>query len=198
MLPDERLVSMYKEGNNEAFDALLAHNQERVFQYISFMVGGDVDVANDVFQDTFVKAIIAIRENRYQEHGQFGAWVLRIARNIILDNQRSKRICRTVSNEMVDKDGNMRGDLLNDQSLCEPNAETRLVLEQSFSDIRMMVDRLPCPQREVVILRFFQEMSFKEIADITNVSINTALGRMRYALINLRRMAENRDLYLAV
>ncbi len=198
MLSDEQLVSMYKEGNNEAFDALLAHNQARVFQYISFMVGGNADVANDVFQDTFVKAIIAIREGHYQESGQFGAWLQRIARNIILDNQRSKRTCRTVNNELVDKDGDIRGDLLDNQALSEPNAETRLVVSQSLSDVRMMVDRLPETQREVVVLRFFQEMSFKEIADFTNVSINTALGRMRYALINLRRMAERRDLYLAV
>ncbi|MCD8302541.1 MAG: sigma-70 family RNA polymerase sigma factor [Prevotellaceae bacterium] len=196
-LPDEQLVSMYKEGNNEAFDALLAHNQDRVFQYISFMVGGNEDVANDVFQDTFVKAIMAIRDGHYQESGQFGAWLLRIARNIILDQERSTRSFRTTSNELTGQDGETKMDLLNNQALSEPNAEMKMVCEQSLSDVRMMVDLLPEPQREVVILRFFQDMPFKDIASLTNVSINTALGRMRYALINLRRMAQHRNLYLA-
>ncbi len=198
MLPDERLVSMYKEGNNEAFDALLAHNQDRVFQYILYMVGGNEDVANDVFQDTFVKAIIAIREGKYQEQGLFRTWIMRIARNLVLDNQRSKQAFRTVSNEIVDKDGEVKGDLIDNQMMGEPDAEMKMVVEQSLSDVMEMVDQLPEPQREVVVLRFFQDMSFKDIAELTNVSINTALGRVRYALINLRRMAQHKDLYLAV
>ena len=197
VLSDEQLVGMYKDGNNEAFDVLLARNQERLFQYIHFMVGGNEDRANDVFQDTFVKAIIAIREGRYQESGQFGAWLLRIARNLVFDAQRSKRSSRTVCHELVDQDGEVKGDLLNNQDLCEPNAEMQMVFEQSLEDVRMMVDRLPEAQREVVVLRFFEEMSFKEIAELTGVSINTALGRMHYAMINLRRMAQHRNLYLA-
>ena len=197
MLSDETLVSMYRDGNYEAFDTLLARNQERVFQYIHFMVGGNEDRANDVFQDTFVKAIVAIREGRYQESGQFCAWLLRIARNLILDSQRSKRSSRTISHELVDQEGDVKGDLLNNPALCEPNAEMQMVFEQSLDDVRMMVDRLPEPQREVVVLRFYQEMSFKEIAELTGVSINTALGRMHYAMINLRRMAQHRNLYLA-
>ncbi len=198
MLPDERLVSMYKEGNNEAFDALLAHNQDRVFQYILYMVGGNEDVANDVFQDTFVKAIIAIREGKYQEKGQFRTWIMRIARNLVLDSQRSKQAIRIVSNDIVGKDGEVKGDIIDNQAEGEPDAEMRIVVEQSLSDVKMMVDMLPESQREVVILRFFQDMSFKDIAELTNVSINTALGRVRYALINLRRMAQHRNLYLAV
>ncbi|MCD8304747.1 MAG: sigma-70 family RNA polymerase sigma factor [Prevotellaceae bacterium] len=186
-LSDEQLVSLYREGNNEAFDALLAHNQRRVFQYICFMTG-DRDVADDVFQDTFVKAIMAIRDGRYQENGQFCAWLLRIARNLILDRQRSLRSSRTVSGELLGKDGEAKGDLLSNCALEEPNAEEEMVLSQTLSDARRMVDRLPEAQREVVVLRFFEDMSFKEIASLTNVSINTALGRMRYAMINLRRM----------
>ncbi len=197
-LADEVLVRMYQEGNNEAFDALLAHTQGRVFHYISFMVGGDADTANDVFQDTFVKAIVAIREGSYKEKGQFCAWLMRIARNIILDGQRSRRTCRTVSNELLGKDGEVKCDLLSNHPEDKPNAEMQFVLEQSLSDVRAMVERLPEAQREVVVLRFFHEMSFKEIAAFTNVSINTALGRMRYALINLRKMARDRDLSLAV
>ncbi len=198
MLPDEQLVSMYREGNNEAFDALLAHNQDRVFQYILYMVGGNEDVANDVFQDTFVKAIIAIREGKYQEQGLFRTWIMRIARNLVLDNQRSKQAFRTVSNDIVGKDGEVKGDLIDNYMMGEPDAEMKIVVEQSLSDVMTMVDQLPESQREVVVLRFFQDMSFKDIAELTNVSINTALGRMRYALINLRRMAQHRDLYLAV
>ncbi len=198
MLPDERLVSMYKEGNNDAFDALLAHNQDKVFQYINYMVGGNNDVANDVFQDTFVKAIIAIREDKYKEKGQFCTWLMRIARNVVLDRLRSKHALRTVSNEIVGKDGEVKGDIIDNHAESEPDAEMRMVVEQSLGDVKMMVDLLPELQREVVVLRFFQDMPFKDIAELTNVSINTALGRMRYALINLRRMAQHRDLYLAV
>ncbi len=198
MLTDEELVCLYREGNNEAFDFLLDHNKGRLFQYICFMVGGNEDVANDVFQDTFVKAIMAIRDGRYQEEGQFGAWLTRIARNIILDTARTRRSCKMVNKEITSKDGEVTGDVINNYTVCESNAETLVMLEQSRIDVRTMVDRLPDAQREVVVLRFFQELSFKEIADITNVSINTALGRMHYAMINLRRMAEKRDLYLAI
>ncbi len=198
MLPDEQLVSMYKEGNNDAFDALLAHNQDKVFQYILYMVGGNNDVANDVFQDTFVKAIIAIREDKYREKGQFCTWLMRIARNVVLDRLRSKHAFRTVSNEIVGKDGEVKGDIIDNHAESEPDAEMRIVVEQSLGDVKMMVNLLPELQREVVVLRFFQDMPFKDIAELTNVSINTALGRMRYAMINLRRMAQHRDLYLAV
>jgi len=197
MLSDEQLVGMYREGNNDAFDTLLARNQERVFQYISFMVSGDEDRANDIFQDTWIKVIMAIREGKYQESGQFGAWLLRIARNLVLDGQRSKRSSRTVRHELVDSEGDVKGDLLNNADLCEPNAEMQMVFEQSLEDVRMMVNLLPDAQREVVALRFYREMSFKDIAELTGVSINTALGRMRYAMINLRRMAQHRNLYLA-
>lgn len=196
---DEALVRMYEEGDFQAFDVLLARHQDKVFGFIQSMVA-DTDVANDVFQDTFVKAIMAIRNGHYAESGQFYSWLMRIARNQVLDHFRSLRNPNrcVVSHELVDSEGDLVADLFNDSSLCEPNIETKMLVEQSHDDVRMMIDRLPEAQREVVNMRYFQDMSFKEIAEATGVSINTSLGRMRYAMINLRRMASHRDLYLAV
>ncbi len=196
MLTDDQLVSLYQEGDNKAFDVLLERNQERIFQYIYIMSNGDENAANDAFQDTFVRAIVAIREGRYQANGQFGAWLMRIARNIVLDAVRSRKTHRTIRQEITNEDGSMVGDILNDASLSEPDVEMQIVFSQSLDDVRMMIDLLPEAQREVVVMRFYQELSFKEIAELTNVSINTALGRMRYAMINLKRMAHRRNLYL--
>ena len=196
-LTDEQLVAMYEEGDFQAFDILLERHQDKVFGYIRFMVP-DTDVANDVFQDTFVKAIMAIRNGHYSETGQFSSWLMRIARNQVLDRMRSQRnpSRNTVSHEMVDSEGDVI-DLFNNKDLCEPNIESKMLVEQSYEDVRMMMDLLPDVRREVVYMRYFRDMSFKEIADETGVSINTSLGRMRYALINLRRMASHRDLYIS-
>ncbi|MBQ9559610.1 MAG: sigma-70 family RNA polymerase sigma factor [Bacteroidaceae bacterium] len=194
---DEQLVRMYEEGDFQAFDVLLARHQDKVFGYIRSMVP-DTELANDIFQDTFVKIIMAIRNGHYTESGQFGSWVMRVARNQMLDRFRSlhnpNRV--VVSHEQFDRDGDLL-DLFNDPSLSEPNVESKMLVEQTHDDVRMMIDRLPDAQREVVIMRYFQDMSFKEIAQATGVSINTSLGRMRYALINLRRMAQHRNLYLS-
>ena len=194
---DEQLVRMYEEGDFQAFDVLLAHHQDCVFGFIYGMVA-DNELANDVFQDTFVKVIMAIRNGNYTESGQFLAWVKRVARNLVLDRFRSMRTAmrNVVSNEVVDGEGEVVGDLFNDPSLCEPNVEDQLLIEQSHEDVRDMIDLLPDNQREVVVMRYYRDMSFKEIAEATGVSINTSLGRMRYAMINLRRMAQHRDLYL--
>ena len=196
-LPDEQLVAMYEEGDFQAFDILLERHQDKVFGYIRFMVP-DTDVANDVFQDTFVKAIMAIRNGHYSETGQFSSWLMRIARNQVLDRMRSQRnpSRNAVSHELVDSEGDVI-DLFNNKDLCEPNIESKMLVEQSYEDVRMMMDLLPEVQREVVYRRYFRDMSCKEIADETGVSINTSLGRMRYALINLRRMASHRDLYIS-
>ncbi len=198
-LTDEQLVSLYEEGDLQAFDILLGRYQDKVFGYIRFMVN-DSDLANDVFQDTFVKAIMAIRNGHYTESGQFSSWLMRIARNQVLDRMRVQRNPNrnVISHELIDDEGGVVGDLFNDPALCEPNIESKMLVEQSHEDVRLMMQQLPEPQREVVYMRFFREMSFKEIAQVTGVSINTSLGRMRYALINLRRMASHRDLYLAV
>ncbi|MBQ6189452.1 MAG: sigma-70 family RNA polymerase sigma factor [Bacteroidaceae bacterium] len=194
---DEQLVRMYEEGDFQAFDVLLARHQDCVFGFIYGMVA-DNELANDVFQDTFVKVIMAIRNGNYTESGQFLAWVKRVARNLVLDRFRSMRTAmrNVVSNEVVDGEGEVVGDLFNDPSLCEPNVEDQLLVEQSHEDVRDMIDLLPDNQREVVVMRYYRDMSFKEIAEATGVSINTSLGRMRYAMINLRRMAQHRDLYL--
>lgn len=193
---DEQLVKMYEEGDFQAFDILLSRHQEKIFTYIRFMIP-DADTANDVFQDTFVKAIMAIRNGTYTETGQFSAWLMRIARNLVYDYLRSLHSPsrNVVSHEIFDANGEVVGDILNDAALCEPTVEAKMLVEQSYEDVRMMIGRLPDVQREVVYMRYFRDMSFKEIAQETGVSINTSLGRMRYALINLRRMAEHRSLY---
>ncbi len=188
-LSDHELVSMYKEGSGEAFDTLLSRHKDRLFQYIVYMVSGDEDLANDVFQDTFVKAIMAIRDGRYQQTGHFAAWLLRIARNNILDIQRSRRWRNVVPGDLTDKDGDPRPDIIDRCQSDDLCAEDMLIGEQERERVRSLVDRLPENQREVVVLRYFQEMPFKEIAQLTGVSINTALGRMHYAMNNLRRMA---------
>lgn len=196
-LTDDQLVALYQEGEYKAFDELLARSQDRVYQYLYFMLN-DEDAANDAFQDTFVRAIMALREGRYRQNGQFLPWLLRVARNLVIDRFRGDKAHRTTPLEMEDAQGESTINVLNTAAYSEPDVEMATILTESAEDVKMMINRLPEEQREVVIMRFYQEQSFKEIADLTDVSINTALGRMRYALINLRRMAAHRNLYLAV
>ncbi len=186
-LTDEQLVRLYAEGDNNAFDVLLARHQSKLYSYICFIVRNR-DVADDIFQETFVKAIVTIQQGRYVESGKFMAWLIRIAHNLIIDTYRQERNENLVSNDETD------GALFNDVRLADTNIEMQMVTEQTLEDVKMLMDRLPAVQREVVFMRFYQELSFKEIAEITGVSINTALGRMRYALLNLRRMAGKKDL----
>lgn len=188
-LADEVLVKLYAEGNNVAFDVLLLRHQSRVYSYIYFVVKNR-DVADDIFQETFVKAIVTIQQRRYVETGRFQAWLIRIAHNLVIDFFRQERNENTVSNDGGEVD------LLNDSRLTDGNIEMQMVQEQALDDVRMLMEHLPDNQREVVYMRFYQELSFKEIAEITGVSINTALGRMRYALLNLRRMAGRHNLSL--
>ncbi|MDE5981301.1 MAG: sigma-70 family RNA polymerase sigma factor [Bacteroidaceae bacterium] len=194
---DDELVALYQDGDYKAFDELLARSQDRVYQYLYFMLNNE-DAANDAFQDTFVRAIMALREGRYKQNGQFLPWLLRVARNLVIDRFRGQRTRRTTPLEIEDAQGESTIDVLNTAAYSEPDVEMATVLSESADDVKMMINRLPEEQREVVIMRYYQELSFKEIADLTDVSINTALGRMRYALINLRRMAAHRNLYLAV
>ncbi len=189
-LTDEQLVALYAEGNNNAFDALLARHQSKLYSYICFVVRNR-DLADDIFQETFVKAIVTIQQRRYVESGKFLAWLIRIAHNLIIDSYRQERNENLVSNEETD------GALLNDARLMESSIEMQMVTEQTLDDVKLLMEHLPANQREVVFMRFYQELSFKEIAEITGVSINTALGRMRYALMNLRRMAEKKNLCIA-
>lgn len=185
-LADDVLVAYYSEGNNNAFDVLLTRHQAKVYNYILQMVK-DRNLADDIFQETFVKAITTIKQGRYAEAGKFSAWVSRIARNLIIDNFRQEKVEATVSTD----DSNY--DVLNRKDLSEDTIEDMLIDSQIQADVRRLVKQLPDSQREVLIMRYYKGLSFKEIADVTGVSINTALGRMRYAILNLRRIAkENR------
>lgn len=186
-LPDDRLVAAYAAGDNRAFDILLNRHQQRIFAYILSVVRNR-DVANDIFQDTFVKAITTIRQGRYNETGKFSAWLTRISHNLIIDYFRFNKSENTVSVDDVD------ADLLNRRELAEGTAEDALLAVQTNDEILSLVNDLPENQQDVINKRFYGDMSFKEIAASTNVSINTALGRMRYALINMRRKAAEREL----
>ena len=182
-MADEELVVMYAKGNNIAFDVLLNRYKSSVHSYIYYIVR-DRDLTEDIFQETFVKVILTIKQGRYTENGKFKAWITRIAHNLIIDHFRQERNENTISNDEVEVD------LFNDMRLCEKTVEDAMVETQVFSDVKKMVEYLPDNQREVLEMRYYQNMSFKEIADRTGVSINTALGRMRYAILNMRRMAE--------
>ncbi len=196
-MTDEQLVRMYEEGIDHAFDILLERHKNQLFTYILFLTRSQ-SVADDVFQDTFVRAIMAIRNHRYHDTGSFASWLLRIARNLVLDRLRNAHNNLTTSHELVDDQGEVRGDLFNNAALCEPNIEHRMLVEQSEEDVRMLITHLPPNQQEVIYMRYYQDMPFKEIAEVLGVSINTALGRVRYAILNLRRLAAKRDLYMAV
>lgn len=185
-LTDEMLVKLYAGGNNGAFDILLERYEEKIFSYIFFVVHNQ-DVADDIFQETFMKAVVTIQQGRYVENGKFQAWITRIAHNLIIDYFRQTRNENCVSNDEVEYD------LFNDIKLAETTVESKMVREQVLDDVKLLVEHLPQNQKEVVFMRYYQELSFKEIADITGVSINTALGRMRYALLNLRKMAVKRN-----
>lgn len=188
---DEQLVSDYSNGNNLAFDILLDRHKQVVYSYIYFTVRNR-ELAEDIFQETFIKAILTIKQGRYTETGKFRAWISRIAHNLIIDHFRQKKNENTVSNDEAPVD------LLNNPSLCDGTIEDEIVRLQITSDIRKLISFLPDSQREVLEMRYYQDLSFKEIAEQTGVSINTALGRMRYAILNIRRMAEEHDIVLTM
>lgn len=190
-MTDDVLVALYSKGNNQAFDILLERYKDKLYSYIYFSVRND-ELAEDIFQETFVKAIVTIQQGRYTENGKFSAWLTRIAHNLIIDLFRQERNENVVSNDETEVD------LFNSIKLSDDTIETKLVNEQVLSDVRRLVDVLPDNQREVVYMRFYQDLSFKEISEITGVSINTALGRMRYALLNLRRLAEEKNIELTI
>ncbi|MDE5924465.1 MAG: sigma-70 family RNA polymerase sigma factor, partial [Muribaculaceae bacterium] len=186
-MTDEQLVKAYAQGNNEAFDALLKRHQDRVFNYILRIIKSE-DLANDIFQETFVKAILTIKQGRYTENGRFPAWISRIAHNLIIDYYRQEKSENLQSADIEDLN------VLNRKELCEATIEDLIINDQILSDVKFLIRELPELQREVLNMRYYQNMSFKEIAEKTGVSINTALGRMRYAIINLRRIAAKKDI----
>lgn len=188
-LTDEALVASYAEGSNEAFDILLNRYRSKIFSYI-FHIVKNQDVADDIFQETFVKTIMTIKQGRYVETGKFSAWVTRIARNLVIDYFRQEKSENLVS---IDNDD---VDLLNRRDLSDSTIEDNMVQTQICNDIRRLIHSLPDSQRNVIEMRFYQNMSFKEIADATNVSINTALGRMRYALMHIRKLAKENNIAL--
>ena len=189
LMTDEELAIMYVDGDNKAFDLLLSRNQEKLFTYILFVVR-DREMANDMFQETFFKVVSRLQQGKYIANGKFSAWLMRIAHNVIMDWYRQQRAQNIV-------DAPKENDLSNvGSTLLESSREGEWVNNQVMEDVRRMMSHLPASQREVVFMRFYQQMSFKEIAEATGVSINTALGRMRYAILNLRRMTREHQLTL--
>ena len=191
ILSDKQLVDSYRNGNVASFELLVERHQNKVFSYILSLVR-DRQLADDIFQDTFLKIIRTIKAGAYKEEGKFIQFAMRIAHNLIIDHfRKSKRL------PMADA-VNKEYDLIDNAKITDLSVEDKMVTEQVYDDIRKMIDFLPEEQREVLNMRMYADMSFKEIADATNVSINTALGRMRYALINLRKMAKDYNLTLAL
>ena len=189
-MTNEELALSYINGDNKAFDLLLSRNQEQLFSYIFFIVK-DRALADDLFQETFIKVITKLNEGKYCTNGRFGAWLITVAHNTIMDFYRSSKNDKYLNNIDTNEFDNAVS-----ISLMDSCIENHYVNQQVLKDVKRMVDMLPTLQREVVFMRFFQQLSFKEIAEITNVSINTALGRMRYAILNLRRMAKTNNITL--
>ena len=188
-LQDHELVDLYIAGNESCLEILIARHKKRVFSYI-MMVVRDRHLSEDIFQDTFIKVIQTLKRGSYSDEGKFLPWVLRIAHNLVIDHFR--RIKR-----MPLVDGGEDFDIFSVLTLRQGNVEDRIVKTQVRSDVRKAIEKLPHEQREVLIMRHYLDMSFKEIADTTNCSINTALGRMRYALINLKKMLEKQHIALS-
>ena len=188
---DEKLVMLYANGLNKAFDILVERYKNKVYSYIFHIVKCE-DLADDIFQETFVKAIITINQRRYTENGKFLPWIMRIAHNLIIDFYRQEKSENTQScdSEQVN--------ILNRKDLADSTIEDTMITEQIYLDIKKLVNALPQNQRDVLTMRYYKNMSFKEIAESTNVSINTALGRMRYAIMNMRKLAEENNIILTL
>ncbi len=188
---DFELVQGFIEGNRTDLNTLISRHREKVYTYILYNVR-DPHLSEDIFQDTFIKVIKSLRRGKYKDNGRFISWVLRIAHNLIIDHYRKEKQLQTVSND------NYETDIFNSQKFSDKTIEDKIINNQVSRDVRKLIQELPQDQKEVVILRHYCELSFKEIADHTEVSINTALGRMRYALINLRRLIEEKELNLVI
>lgn len=186
---DQALLNSYLQGDRSAISRLIERHTRRVRDYIRMMVK-DNDVADDILQETFIKAVRVIDECRYTDNGKFLSWILRIAHNQVIDHFRAQKQNRQVN------ESNAGYNVLGTLRFAEKNVEDRMVADQIEADVRSLVEMLPDEQREVVMMRYFSGLSFKEIAEQTDVSINTALGRMRYALINLRKMIREKNLVL--
>ena len=190
-MTDDQLVVAFASNINEAFDVLIERHKDKIFTFILHQVKSQ-EIADDIFQETFVKAIMTIKQGKYTEAGKFYGWITRIARNLIIDFFRQTKAENTQSAD------NEEVNILNRKELSEANVEDNIITSQIHSDVRRLVKMLPETQKEVLIMRFYKNLSFKEIADATNVSINTALGRMRYAILNMRRIAQEQDIVLTL
>jgi RNA polymerase sigma factor (sigma-70 family) len=191
MISDYELIQRFIKGEQSCFDQLIKRHKNKVFAYISLYIR-DQALAEDLFQDTFMKVIHSVRAGKYQDNGKFISWVMRIAHNLIIDHFRRIKQMNTISND------DYESDLFNSKKFAEANVEDDMIRRQIQKDVRKMITMLPDDQREVVVLRHYAGLSFKEIAEITDVSINTALGRMRYALINMRKLMEEKKISLTL
>ncbi|MBA7564126.1 RNA polymerase sigma-H factor [subsurface metagenome] len=190
-LTDFELVQEYLDGNRTSIEVLINRHRKKIYTYILLVVK-DQHLAEDVFQETFIKVIKSLKEGRYRDNGRFISWVIRIAHNLMIDHFRKEKQLNTISNDSYEND------IFNSKKFAERTIEEKIVFDQISKDVRQLIQELPDDQKEVVILRHYCGLSFKEIAEQTNVSINTALGRMRYALINLRRMIKEKNLTLSL
>ncbi|MFY8213968.1 MAG: RNA polymerase sigma factor [Flavobacterium sp.] len=187
-LPDAVLVSKYIAGDESALSILIDRHQSKIFGFIYSKIG-DRDTTDDIFQDTFIKVIKTLKSNNYNEEGKFLPWVMRIAHNLVIDHfRKSKKMPLFRETEEFSIFS-----IMSDQSL---SMENQLITEQVELDLKRLIDELPSDQREVVLMRMYQDLSFKEIAELTGVSINTALGRMRYALLNMRKLIDKHQIIL--
>ena len=186
--PDADLITEYLKGSETSLEKLINRHQLQIFNFINSKVN-DRDKSEDIFQDTFIKVIRTLKNGSYNEEGKFLPWVMRIAHNLVIDHFRKNSRIPIIENKE-------EFDIFQFLSDTTPNAEVALVQEQVLKDIQNLVDELPEDQKEVLIMRLYRDMSFKEIAENTNVSINTALGRMRYAIINLRKMISDNQIAL--
>ena len=191
LISDYELITRFINGEQSCFEQLIHRHKNKVFSYISLYIR-DKALVEDIFQDTFLKVIQSVKAGRYSDNGKFLSWVMRIAHNLIIDHFRRLKQVNTISND------NYESDLFNSKSLAEDNIEDNMIKKQIHKDVRNIISNLPDDQREVIILRHYSGLSFKEIAEITDVSINTALGRMRYALINMRKIMEENKISLTV
>lgn len=190
-LTDEELVSLYTKGNNNAFDTLLKRYESKVFSYFLYSVKNQ-ELAEDLFQDVFIKMIVRLKNGQYTESGKFSSWMMRIVHNHLIDYYRTSVADKVLSNDATETDLYSKADIAMNE-----NREQEMIDRQTLEEVRSLIALLPKSQREVLLMRVYEELSFKEIAQKTNCSINTALGRMRYAILNLRHMAYERGISMA-
>lgn len=188
-LNDNKLVQQFIEGDQNSLEILINRHKSRIFSYILLIVKNQ-ELAEDIFQETFIKVIRSLKRGKYVENGKFVSWVLRIAHNLIIDHFRKVKLQGTVSNDSTDVD------IFNSQKFSEETIEDQMVVDQILNDVKGLVKELPEDQQQVIYMRHYMGLSFKEIAEQTGVSINTALGRMRYALINMRKLIQKKNLNL--